>query len=54
MKIVLDRWGAGKFTSQSGTEAIKRYAAEKEQVAKEAERDEAALRTMISAADRQR
>jgi len=39
------------WLSQSGTEAIKRYATEKEQVEDEAERDEAALRTMISADD---
>jgi hypothetical protein len=49
-KIVLDRWEAGKFTSQSGTEAIKRYATE-EEVEEEAERDEAALKTRISADD---
>jgi len=42
---------AGKFTRQSWTEAIKRYAAEKEQVEDEAERDEAALRSMISTDD---
>ena len=38
------------WLSQSGTEAIKRYATE-EEVEEEAERDEAALKTRISADD---